>query len=108
MVWREDEKEYAMEFDVAIGRKINGFITPTIVFDAKVELDSARLKTALASFAILKQWNPQVKCFLIYVVKDVNYAFIDLASHWIDGIFRLSPEKNETDAFLYQVAKNVG
>lgn len=54
LVWRKGGKEYALEFDVSIGKKTNNFVEPVMVLEAKVELDSARLKTALASFAILK------------------------------------------------------
>ncbi|MGQ9506617.1 MAG: hypothetical protein ACUVTB_02000 [Candidatus Bathycorpusculaceae bacterium] len=105
LVWQKDKKQYAIEFDVAIGKKISGFVDPKIVFDAKVELDSARLKTALASFSILKHWNSKVKCFLVYVVKDVDSTFMKLASYWIDGLFRLSLEKDETKALLDHVVK---
>jgi hypothetical protein len=105
LVWRENGKEYAMEFDISIGKKINAFVEPKIVFDAKVELDSARLKTALASFAILKHWNMKVKCLLVYVIKDVDSALLKLASHWVDGVFCLSFEKDETKALLDYVSK---
>jgi hypothetical protein len=106
LVWRKVGKGYTMEFDISIGKKTNGFIEPNIVFDAKVELDSARLKTALASFAILKHWNSEVKCLLVYVIKDVDSALLELASHWIDGVFRLSLEKDETKALLDYVSKS--
>jgi hypothetical protein len=96
-------ESYTMEFDIAIGAKTNLFVDPTMVFDTKVELDSARLKTALASFAILKNWNSKAKCFLIYIVKELDHAFLELASQWIDGIFQFSIEKDETRAFLSYV-----
>jgi len=105
LVWRKGGKGYAMEFDISIGKKINGFVEPNVVFDAKVELDSARLKTALASFVILKRWNSNVKCLLVYVVKDVDSALLELANYWIDGVFRLSLEKDETEALFDYVAK---
>ncbi|MEM3623055.1 MAG: hypothetical protein QXR76_04715 [Candidatus Bathyarchaeia archaeon] len=105
LVWRKSGKEYGMEFDVSIGKKMNGFVEPTIVLDAKVELDSARLKTALASFVVLKRWNSSVKCLLVYAVKDVDSALLELANYWIDGVFRLSLEKDETWALLNYVAK---
>lgn len=105
LVWRRNGKEYAMEFDVAIGKKAKGLVEPKIVFDAKVELDSARLKTALASFVILKNWNTKVKCLLVYMVKDVDSFLIDLASYWVDELFRLSLEKDETKALLDYVVK---
>lgn len=100
LVW----KKYAMEFDIAIGVKTSCFVEPAMVFDAKIELDSARLKTALASFAILKNWNSKAKCFLIYIVREVDAAFLELAKHWIDGTFQFSPKKDETDAFINYIA----
>ncbi len=105
LVWRKGDKKYVMEFDVSIGKKTNRFIEPVIVSDAKVEIDSARLKTALASFAILKNWNRKVKCLLVYVNKEVEVTLLELAEPWVDGIFQFSLENNETAAFLDYVVK---
>ena len=108
IVWRKSGKEYVMEFDVSIGMKKNDFVEPVIVLDTKVELDSARLKTALASFAILKHWNPKTTCLLVYMIKEVDSSFLELATHWVDGIFQLSPKKDETATFLNYVAECLG
>jgi len=105
LAWQKDGEEYAMEFDVAIGKKTNNFVEPVIVFDAKVELDSVRLKTALASFAILKQRNPKTRCVLVYVTKEIDSAFLELAGCWIDGIFQFGPENDESKGFLRQVSE---
>jgi len=107
LVWRKGEREYVMEFDVSIGKKANNFVEPVIVFDAKVKLDSARLKTALASFAVLKMLNPKVRCLLVYVVKEIDSAFLELACNWMDGIFQFSHKKDETEAFLKHVVKHL-
>jgi len=107
LVWRKDGKEYAMEFDVSIGKKTNNFVEPVIVFDAKVELDSARLKTALASFAVLKQLNPKTRCVLVYVTKEIDSAFLELAGCWIDGSFQFTLENDESKAFLSYVSKSL-
>ena len=104
LVWQNTEKNYAIEFDISIGRKTGEFVDPAVVFDTKVELDSARLKTALASFAILKSWKPEVKCILVYVVKDLDNTLLDLAKKWVDGVFRFSLEKDETSAFLNYIS----
>ncbi|MGB9777828.1 MAG: hypothetical protein ACPLW8_00330 [Candidatus Bathyarchaeales archaeon] len=105
LVWQKGREKYSMEFDVAIGKKAKGIVEPKIVFDAKVELDSARLKTALASFAILKRWNAEVKCLLVYVVKDVDSVLLKLANYWVDGLFRLNLQKDETRTLLDYVSK---
>jgi hypothetical protein len=100
LVWRKDGKEYAMEFDVSIGGRRGCFVEPKIVFDAKIELDSARLKTAIASFAILKEWTKKAKCVLVYVFKELDPALLELATRWADGVFQLSLENDETSALL--------
>lgn len=94
-----------MEFDVSIGKKDGGFVDPAMVFEVKVELDSARLKTALASFMILKTWKPKVKCALVYLIKDLDLALLKLAEHWVDGIFQFSPKSKESDFFIEFVNK---
>jgi len=105
LVWHEGEKSYAMEFDISIGRKVKEFIDPLVVFDAKVELDSARLKTAVASFAILKRWKPKTRCLLVYITRELDGCLLELTKNWIDGIFQFSWENDETAVFLDYVAR---
>lgn len=105
IVWREGENEYAMEFDVSIGKRVNNFVEPKVVFEAKVELDSARLKTALASFAILKQSNPKAKCILIYLIKDFDPFLFKLGEHWADGTFQLNTKTSAPNNFVNFVNK---
>ncbi|MEM2249287.1 MAG: hypothetical protein QXQ50_02855 [Candidatus Bathyarchaeia archaeon] len=105
LVWQSGEKSYAIEFDISIGQKICEFIDPLVVFDAKVELDSARLKTALASFAILKRWKPAARCVLVYVTRELDDCLLELAKNWIDGVFQFSRENDETAIFLSYVTR---
>lgn len=107
IVWREGKNEHAIEFDVSIGTKANGFVEPKMVFEAKVELDAARLKTALASFAILKRWNPKTKCVLVYLIKDFDAVLIKLAENWIDDAFHFSVKDNNLGNFIAFVNKNL-
>jgi len=58
LIWRKDGQQHGMELDIIVGRKLNEFIEPTVAVDAKVELDASRLKTALASFLLLKNATP--------------------------------------------------
>jgi len=100
LVWKTADKEYLMEFDVSIGKKTEQLVKPVIVFDAKIELDSSRLKTALASFVILKRWNREARCFLVYVNREVDSALIGLAKRWIDRIFNSTLKKTKQQFFL--------
>ncbi|MGC9095000.1 MAG: hypothetical protein ACP5IM_05270 [Candidatus Bathyarchaeia archaeon] len=106
-VLRENGNVYAMEFDVSIGKKAENFVDPLMVFETKVELDSARLKTALASFILLKQWNPKAKCILVYLIRDVDTALLRLAKQWADGMFHFSSKKGELDCFVEFVNKSL-
>jgi len=103
LVWRDGKHEYGVEVDVAIGEKNNEFVDPVVVVDTKVELDASRLKTALASFVIVKNWNPRVKCFLVYLEEKVDRALLQLTKSWIDGFYNFSQEVNEVKAFLESV-----
>jgi hypothetical protein len=91
---------YAMEFDITIGKRKNNHIEPVMAIEAKVELDSARLKTAIGSFAILKSLKPEVKGLLVYMIKELNENFLKLAENWIDATFQISPENNQTESLL--------
>jgi len=103
LIWRGNGQEYGMEQDVLIGRKLNGLIQPVVAVDSKVELDASRLKEALASFFLLKRWNPHVKCFLVYIMREVDPILMGLTGSWIDGIYQFSTEKDETVAFIKSV-----
>jgi len=100
LIWNDDSQKYGTELDILIGKKLNEFIEAKVAVDAKVELDAARLKTTLASFLLLKERNPKVKCFLVYMREEVNPILLDLAKPWIDGIYQLSPERDETEGFI--------
>lgn len=99
-VWSRNKESYAIEFDISIGRKAEGFVEPFMVFDAKIELDSARLKTALASFMMLKHWKPRTKCVLVYAARELEETLLELAKNWIEATFQFSLENNETEAFI--------
>ncbi|MEM2281036.1 MAG: hypothetical protein QXZ68_03480 [Candidatus Bathyarchaeia archaeon] len=105
LVWREEGEEYAMEFDVSIGTQEGVLVDPMVVFDAKVELDSSRLKTAVASFAMLKRWKPEATCGVVYVKRELENSLLKMAENWADGIFQLSLQNNETAALLNFVAE---
>ena len=106
-VWGENGTYYSMEFDVSIGRKVNGSVEPVVVVDAKVELDAARLKTALASFAILKKWNSKAKCFLVYATREIDSLLLEIAKNWMDGTFQLDFKNDETKAFIRCIKKSL-
>lgn len=103
LIWKEGSQRYGMELDVLVGRKIDGFVDAVIAIDAKVELDASRLKTTLASFLLLKRWNPAVKCFLVYMLGEINPLLLKLTKPWVDGTYQLGPEKDETLAFIKSV-----
>ncbi|MEM2806815.1 MAG: hypothetical protein QXK86_08220 [Candidatus Bathyarchaeia archaeon] len=108
LVWQDGEKSYAMEFDISIGRRADGFIDPLVVFDAKVELDSARLKTAVASFAILKRWKPETRCVLVYITRELDDCLLGLTKDWVDRLFQFSLENDESEVFLSYVSECLG
>lgn len=107
LVWQENGEKYAMEFDILVGARKGEFVEPTVVLDSKVELDSSRLKTALASFALLKRWKPEAACAIVYIKRELNDNLLKLARNWVDGIFQFSLQIDETASFLKFVAKTL-
>lgn len=107
IVMHDGVKAYGMEFDVSVGVKNAGYVDPALVIDAKVELDSARLKASLGSFAILKRQKPEVKCALVYVLKELDEALLRLAGDWIDAFFNLSEDKDEVEGLINYVGSCV-
>lgn len=103
MIWRGGGREYGMEIDVLIGKKLDGFVQPMVAVDAKVELDASRLKTSLASFLLLKRFHPHAKCFLVYIIEEVDPPLLRLTKPWIDRVYEFSAERDETAAFVESV-----
>jgi len=103
LIWEGAGQKYGMEFDVIVGKKLDDFVEPIVAIDAKVELDSSRLKTSLASFLLLKQRSLNVKCFLVYMLAQIEPLLLRLTKPWVDEIFQLSSEKDETRAFIESV-----
>jgi len=103
LLWRRHGRNYGMELDILIGRKVNEFIQPRVAIDTKVELDASRLKTALASFTLLKQEYPKAKCFLVYITKQANPILLELTKPWIDRAFQLSQGQNDAKKLVESV-----
>jgi hypothetical protein len=100
-VWLEKGQAYNMEVDISIGRPgKHDSISPIIIVDCKVEIDASRLKTAMAAFALLKQFIPAVSCFLVYIKKNVSDIFFQLVRNWIDGAYEISTIKDESERFI--------
>ncbi len=103
LIWEGAGRKYGMEFDVIVGKELDGFVKPIVAIDAKVELDSSRLKTSLASFLLLKQRSQNAKCFLVYILAEIDPLLLNLTKPWIDEIFQFSLERDETRSFIEAV-----
>jgi hypothetical protein len=103
LVWKESSQGYGVEVDIAIGRKLDGFVEPAVAVDAKVELDAARLKTALASMLLVKRLNPKTRCFIVYIKREVSNFLLAASDTWLDGVFEFSLKRNEVASFLRAV-----
>jgi len=103
LISKSDNAEYCMESDIIVGEKLDCCIKPKIVVDAKVELDASRFKTAIGTFMLIKQAHPNVKCFLVYLKRELNNILLRLANPWIDGIHCFHPKLDETELFIESV-----
>jgi hypothetical protein len=103
----ERDGAYGVEVDIAIGTAIDALVLPKIVVETKVELDASRLKTALASFMLIKACNKKARCFLVYIKQEVNPILLSLAEKWIDGTFRFDVGKEEEVLKFIEVIKEV-
>jgi hypothetical protein len=107
LIWVEDDKPYGVEVDIAVGRRTKNFVEPVVAIDTKVELDAARLKTALASMLLIKRLNRKTRCFIVYIKKEISDVLLNAVKAWIDGIFHFSPEQNGIGSFLKAVENTI-
>lgn len=103
LIWIEKAQPYGVEVDITIGKKTKGFVEPFVAIDAKVELDAARLKTALASMLLIKRLNQETRCFLTYLRKEISDTLLNAVDIWIDGIFHFSLKQDQIASFLSAV-----
>ena len=103
LISKSNKAEYCMEADIIIGEKLGDCVKPRIVVDAKVELDASRFKTAIGTFMLIKQAHPNVKCFLVYLKKELNNILLHLANPWVDGVHCFHPKLDETRLFIESV-----
>jgi len=107
LISKPNESEYCMEMDIIVGRKLNNCIKPRIIVDAKVELDASRFKTALASFMLVRRTHPNVKCFLVYLRKEIDDVLLRLAGSFFDGVYSLNLRMDESEDFLKAVQESI-
>jgi len=100
LIWTKRYQSYGVEVDIAIGKRRKDFVEPIVAVDAKVELDAARLKTALASMLLIKRLNRKTSCFIVYLKKEISNVLLEAVEAWIDGVFHFSPGQNGIANFL--------
>ncbi|MBC7130026.1 hypothetical protein H5T51_02245 [Candidatus Bathyarchaeota archaeon] len=103
LVLRNDGKAYGIEFDVSVGAKNGAYVDPLLVIDAKMELDSARLKTSLGSFVIMKNYKPGVYCVIVYVVEELDAVLLRLAGNWVNAFFQLTLKNGNVENLVNYV-----
>lgn len=92
-IWySSSNKVYEASFDVIIGRRFNGNISPLIVVEVKVDVDAPRLKTALFNFILLRRIFRNVKTALVYINWNADEFLIDLAEEFLDEIFHFNSD----------------
>lgn len=99
------EEVYGIEVDITIGTLRESFVVPEIVVEAKVELDASRLKTALATFMLVKTRYMTARCFLVYVNQELNPALFNLSRKWVDGAFKFNTKGEDIAKFVKAVQK---
>jgi hypothetical protein len=102
---KNSEEVYGIEVDIAIGIIREAFVVPEVIVEAKVELDASRLKTALATFMLVKARYMKTRCFLVYVNQELNPALFNLSRKWVDGIFKFNTRGEDIAKFVKAVQK---
>jgi len=61
----------------------------------------------MPSFLFLKRRYPNVKCFIVYMVGEIDPLLLELTAPWIEGIYQFSPHKDETSDFVKLIQEAV-
>ena len=86
-VWRINSYVYTVRFDILIGSKNNRYVDPSIIVEAKVEVDAPRLKNVFMNFTLAKVLKPNVETILVYVRWNASQALKSITLKYINKVY---------------------
>jgi len=87
VVWRINSYVYTVRFDLLIGSKNNKYVDPSIIVEAKVEVDAPRLKNVFMNFTLAKFLKPNVETILVYVRWNASQALKSITLKYINKVY---------------------
>jgi hypothetical protein len=108
VVWRLNSYIYTVKFDVLIGSKNDRYVDPSIIVEAKVEVDAPRLKNVFMNFTLAKMLKPNVKTILVYVKWNASQILKSIMSKYINGVYRFGYGcMDDVDMFVEYLNKHL-
>lgn len=86
-IWKLNSHTYTVRFDILIGSKNNKYVEPTIIVEAKVEVDAPRLKNVFMNFILAKTLKPNVKTILVYVNWNASQILKYITLKYVDRLY---------------------
>ena len=102
VVWRRGGEECRMKFDVVVGSRQQGELVPSLIVEAKVDLDAPRLKTLMLNSLLVKRVY-ETKVLLVYVWWNASWIWRKIALEVLDGVYGFNLEESQVDAFIRDV-----
>ena len=87
VVWRINSYVYTVRFDLLIGSKNNKYVDPSIIVEAKVEVDAPRLKNVFMNFTLAKFLKPNVETILVYVRWNASQALKSITLKYVNKVY---------------------
>jgi hypothetical protein len=91
-----------------IGSKNDRYVDPSIIVEAKVEVDAPRLKNVFMNFTLAKMLKPNVKTILVYVKWNASQILKSIMSKYINGVYRFGYGcMDDVDMFVEYLNKHL-
>ena len=87
VVWRINSYVYTVRFDLLIGSKNNRYVDPSIIVEAKVEVDAPRLKNVFMNFTLAKFLKPNVETILVYVRWNASQTLKSITLKYVNKVY---------------------
>jgi len=87
VVWRINSYVYTVRFDLLIGSKNNRYVDPSIIVEAKVEVDAPRLKNVFMNFTLAKILKPNVETILVYVRWNASQTLKSITLKYVNKVY---------------------
>lgn len=103
-LWSECREVYESSFDIIILKRRDN--KPKVVIEAKIDVDSPRLRIVLFNSLLLSKLYDDLYCYLVFINWNASSLLRSMALKFVDGVFNVS-RHGQIEAFLNRLKNDL-